>query len=120
MFPRLTTPRLSTSDAFPFSLVNPCRRAGRRMLLQQAGLHLFLRQQLHWNGLGMPDIPAVLTNRAVRRELAGTRRVENAHARPALPVAVGLIDERLALRVRLVVREHEIRVLEREVVDERQ
>ncbi|MCK7490590.1 MAG: CBS domain-containing protein [Comamonadaceae bacterium] len=38
-------------------------------------------------GFTLPDVLAVFADRAIRRELAGARRVEDGHARPALRVA---------------------------------
>src|ERR1043165_8905703 len=75
-------------------------------LLQQPGLHFFLRQQLHANALRLPDVFAILADGAIRGELARARGIEDGHARPAILVAVGLVHQGLAVRVGLVVREH--------------
>src|SRR6185436_15971419 len=68
--------------------------------------------------LDVPDLAHVFPDRPVRRELAHARGVEDRHARPAIAVAPGSVDARLAFLVRRIVGEHHVLVVPHEMVDE--
>src|SRR3954463_5443408 len=71
------------------------------------------------HGRGFPDLIAVLTDRSIRRELAGTSAVDDRHARPAIWICVGSRDVLLTSYVGCEVREKQIRVVPYEPIDQR-
>src|ERR1019366_10471138 len=85
---------------------------------RQTGENLILGDQLHRHWVGLPDFRAVLTNRTVGGEFARTGRVQDRHAFPALAVAKGGIHLLLAVRIRLVIGQHHVRVVIQQVADQ--
>ena len=139
---RLTTPRARQNCLHPLLPAIPRIRTRARILPRESGGDDIPRLYMatlgepvpycsrpaftsswdsSWTGTGLrlPDLVAVLADGAVRGELARARGVQDRHARPAFLVAIGLVDQRLAIRVRLVVGEHEVRIVVHEIVDQR-
>ena len=67
----------------------------------------------------LPDFVAVLSNRAIGRELAHSRRVEDRHSCPGILIPVGLADAVLTVHVRLIIGEQQVLVMLEQGIDER-
>src|SRR5262249_51637107 len=67
----------------------------------------------------VPDVAAILSDRAVGRETADSSAVENRHARPVVLIGVRLAHALLALNVGLIVRQEHVVVAGEQRFDER-
>ena len=67
----------------------------------------------------MPDMLCVLPYRAVGRELADARDVQDRHTCPVRGVAVGVVDFLLAVYISPVIRHQQVFVMIQEMIGQR-
>src|SRR5215471_5115323 len=67
----------------------------------------------------VPDVAAILPDRAVRRETADSSAVENRHARPIALIGVRVAHALLAVHVGLIVRQEHAVVAREQPLDQR-
>src|ERR1700739_2748973 len=78
--------------------------------LPASGESVMVRAALHRTGLRAPDVGGVLRDRAVARELARARHVENALARPGVWLTVESEQPRNRLEIGLEVGERGVKI----------
>src|SRR5262245_7675127 len=67
----------------------------------------------------IPDVAAILPDRAVRRETADSSAVKNRHARPIVLIGVRVAHALLAVHIRLIIRQEHVVVAGKQRFDER-
>src|SRR4029453_7254786 len=67
----------------------------------------------------VPDVAAVLADRAIGREAADARAIKDRHPRPVRLVAIGLAGSLLAVDVGLVVGERQVVVMDQQRLHQR-
>ncbi len=87
--------------------------------LVEVVIELADRRALDRYRLDVPDVAAILADRTIGRELSGSRRVQDRHPRPDVAVAIGVAHAPLAFDVGSKVREHQVRVVVHEPVQQR-
>src|SRR5687768_15969224 len=81
-------------------------------------LRIQCQKSNRWH-LDVPDVAAVIPDRAIGREVPHARHVEDAHARPFAGIGICVPDALLTLDICLVVREHQERIVPEERIHER-